>query len=97
MLKGGYRSGSVSFPPLNRETYHTKGNKIMRPDFQIQFLPLDFTITLPRILGHASSFSVVHGPRAPHEPAFYLQRVPRGLEVRIGSRLLYAESAPQRR
>ncbi len=59
-------------------------------------MTINFTITLPRILGHAPSFSIVPAPRAPHEPAFYLQRVPRGLEVRIGPKLIYAESAPQR-
>jgi hypothetical protein len=59
-------------------------------------MTIDFTIHLPRILGHAPSVSIVPAPRAPGEPQFYWQRVPGGLEVRIGSHLLYAESASER-
>lgn len=59
-------------------------------------MQLDFTLHLPRILGRAFSASSVPAPRAPGEPPFYCQRVPGGLEVRLGSHLLYLEREPQR-
>lgn len=60
-------------------------------------MTIDFTINLPRILGNAPSVSIVPAPRAPGKPPFYWQRGPGGLEFRIGSHLLYAESASARR
>lgn len=57
----------------------------------------DFTLHLPRFRGRFPSFSVVHAPRASLEPPLYCHRVQGGLEVRIGSKLIYAESRAERR
>lgn len=60
-------------------------------------MPIDFTFRLPRILGRYVTISCVPAPRSAHEAPLYAQRVPGGLEARLGASLLYVEAWPDRR